>query len=82
MHAVPFPLLCDRSLFASTTERDACGRSRDSHRARKRRVCLPPPYGRRTSGVRVLWVVVSSSALHTDHMSGHRNHVRRGRTRA
>ena len=33
-------------------------------------VCLPPSYGRRTSGVRVLWVVARSSALHTDHMSG------------
>jgi heme/copper-type cytochrome/quinol oxidase subunit 2 len=30
---------------------------------------LPPPYGRRTGGVRALWVVDSSSALHTDHMA-------------
>ena len=31
---------------------------------------LPPLYGRRTGGVRALWVVASPSALHTDHMSG------------
>ena len=31
---------------------------------------LPPPYGRRTSGVRALWVVANPSVLHPDHMTG------------
>jgi hypothetical protein len=45
-------------------------RAGDCHRAPQSCVCAPPPYGRRTSGVRVLWVVANRSALHTDDMPG------------
>ena len=31
---------------------------------------VPLPYGRRTGGVRAVWVVANRSALHTHHMSG------------
>jgi hypothetical protein len=54
----------------STTQRELCGRSGHNHRTPNPRVRLPPPYGRRTSDVRALWVAANPSALHTDHMTG------------